>query len=110
MSYPASRRQLGGRMRITRRRRRIQIGEHPIDLARTRDGVMRLATARDEILPLRDPRVRENEAYLSIVLLSRVVIRLGTMTDMDDVLEVILARSVAAIQRTDFAGWLETLG
>ena len=32
-----------------------------------RDGVMRLATARDEILPQRDPRVRENEAYLTMV-------------------------------------------
>ena len=36
---------------------------------------MRLATARDEILPLRDPRVRENEAYLTVLLLSRVVTR-----------------------------------
>ncbi len=37
-----------------------------------RDGVMRLATARDEILPMRDPRVRENESYLTVILLSRV--------------------------------------
>ena len=43
-----------------------------------RDGVMRLATARDEILPQRDPRVRENEAYLTVLLLSRVITRLGT--------------------------------
>ena len=42
-----------------------------------RDGVMRLATARDEIIPQRDPRVRENEAYLTVLLLSRVVTRLG---------------------------------
>ena len=47
-----------------------------------RDGVMRLATARDEILPLRDPRVRENEAYLSVLLLARVLVRLGTLTDV----------------------------
>ena len=33
-----------------------------------REGVMRLATARDEILPQRDPRVRENEAYLTVLL------------------------------------------
>ena len=39
---------------------------------------MRLATARDEILPQRDPRVRENEAYLTVILLSRVVTKLGT--------------------------------
>ena len=42
-----------------------------------RDGVMRLATARDEIMPLRDPRVRDNEAYLTVLLLSRVITRLG---------------------------------
>ncbi len=42
-------------------------------------GVMRLATARDEILPLRDPRVRDNEAYLTVVLLSRAITELGTL-------------------------------
>ena len=39
---------------------------------------MRLATARDELVPLRDDRVRENPAYLTVVLLGRVVTRLGT--------------------------------
>ena len=42
-----------------------------------RTGRMRLATARDEIQPLRDPRVRNHEAYLTVILLSRVVTRLG---------------------------------
>lgn len=42
-----------------------------------RDGVMRRATAADEILPLKDPRVARNSAYLVIILLSRVVTRLG---------------------------------
>ncbi len=42
-----------------------------------RDGIMRLATAADEILPLQDPRVSRNPAYLLIILLSRVVIKLG---------------------------------
>lgn len=42
-----------------------------------RDGVMRLATARDEIVPLQDYRVQGNRAYLVIVLLSRVITRLG---------------------------------
>src|SRR6266404_2137104 len=42
-----------------------------------RDGVMRLATAADEILPLKDPRVQQNPAYLVIILLSRVITRLG---------------------------------
>ena len=44
-----------------------------------REGTMRLATARDELLPLLDPKVRENEAFLSLVLLARVVTRLGTL-------------------------------
>jgi hypothetical protein len=42
-----------------------------------RDGVMRRATAADEILPLRDPRVVKNPAYLVVILLSRVLVRLG---------------------------------
>ena len=42
-----------------------------------RDGIMRLATAADEILPLQDPRVAKNPAYLLIILLSRVVVKLG---------------------------------
>lgn len=49
-----------------------------------RNGTMRLATAMDEIVPLRDARVRGNQAYLTIILLSRVVTRLGTM-DGDEV-------------------------
>jgi hypothetical protein len=43
---------------------------------------MRLATARDEIEPLRDPAVRENEAYLGVLLLARVITRLGPVTDV----------------------------
>lgn len=42
-----------------------------------REGIMRLATAADEILPLKDPRVKKNPAYLSVILLSRVVTSLG---------------------------------
>lgn len=42
-----------------------------------REGVMRLATARDEIEPLRDARVKENEAYLTVILLARVITQLG---------------------------------
>ncbi len=44
-----------------------------------RQGTMRLARARDEIVPLRDPRVRDNEAYLTILLLARTVTRLGDL-------------------------------
>ena len=47
-----------------------------------RHGVMRLATARDELVPLYDDRVRENAAYLTVVLLGRVITRLGTITDV----------------------------
>jgi len=48
-----------------------------------RKGVMRLSTAIDEIAPLRDPRVRSNEAYLSIILLSRVITKLGDLTEVN---------------------------
>jgi len=49
-----------------------------------REGTMRLATARDELMPLLDPKVREHEAFLSLVLLARVVTRLGTLPMVDD--------------------------
>jgi hypothetical protein len=48
-----------------------------------REGTMRLATANDEIAPLRDPRVRQNEAYMTIIVLSRVITRLGTLADIN---------------------------
>lgn len=44
-----------------------------------RQGVMRLARAADEILPLKDHRVQANPAYLPIIVLSRVIVRLGTL-------------------------------
>lgn len=47
-----------------------------------REGVMRLATARDEIAPLNDVRVQNNRAYLIVVLLARVVTRLGTVPEI----------------------------
>lgn len=47
-----------------------------------REGLMRLATARDEIEPLRDPAVRENEAYLGVLLLARVITRIGSVTEI----------------------------
>jgi hypothetical protein len=48
-----------------------------------REGRMRLATAADEILPLKDPRVKQNPAYLAIIVLSRVVTRLGAVQDIN---------------------------
>jgi len=50
---------------------------------RHRKGTMRLSTAADEILPMKDPRVQSNPAYLTIILLARVVTRLGTMSNMN---------------------------
>ena len=44
-----------------------------------REGTMRLATAMDEIVPMRDIRVKQNQAYLTVILLSRVITRLGTL-------------------------------
>jgi hypothetical protein len=46
-------------------------------------GVMRLASAADEILPLKDPHVQQNPAYLSVLLLSRVVTKLGSLENID---------------------------
>ena len=46
-------------------------------------GVMRLATAADEILPLRDPKVQQNSGYLTIILLSRVITKLGTLSNVN---------------------------
>ena len=65
-----------------------------------REGVMRLATARDEIEPLRDPGVRHNEAYLAVLLLSRVVTRLGTVTSVTpDLVERLYAADFDHLQR-----------
>ena len=48
-----------------------------------KDGVMRLANAKDEIVPLNDLRVQRNRAYLIIVLLSRVISRLGDLKEVN---------------------------
>jgi phosphoketolase len=64
-----------------------------------RQGVMRLATAMDEIAPLRDMRVRANEAYLSILVLSRVVTRLGDVQQVTtQVIENLFAADMAYLQ------------
>ena len=64
-----------------------------------REGAMRLATARDEIEPLRDPRVRENEAYLTVIVLSRVITRLGATTQITPkVIEGLFASDLAYLQ------------
>jgi hypothetical protein len=64
-----------------------------------RSGTMRLATARDELLPLYDARVQENAAFTTVVLLARVVTRLGTLTRIDSqVIENMFASDVAFLQ------------
>ncbi len=64
-----------------------------------REGVMRLATARDELLPLQDVRVQQNPAYLSVVLLGRVITQLGTVAHMHDgVVENMFASDLAFLQ------------
>lgn len=65
-----------------------------------RTGVMRLATAADEIYPLKDPRIQNWPAYLIIILLSRVVIRLGSLTDVHaGVIEGLFSEDLAHLQK-----------
>ena len=64
-----------------------------------RDGTMRLATAKDEIVPQRDPRVRENEAYLTVLLLARVVTRIGSVSPVSTgTIEGLFASDLAFLQ------------
>jgi hypothetical protein len=64
-----------------------------------REGTMRLATARDEIMPQSDYRVRDNPAYLSVLLLTRTVTRLGTLFEVDSyVIENLFASDLAFLQ------------
>ncbi len=64
-----------------------------------RRGTMRLATAADEILPMRDPRVQQNAGYLTIILLSRVITRLGTLSTINThVIEGLFTMDLAYLQ------------
>jgi hypothetical protein len=64
-----------------------------------REGVMRLATAADEILPLKDPRVQKNAAYLVVILLSRVITRLGSVSPITpQTIEGLFAADLAYLQ------------
>ncbi|WP_028048503.1 hypothetical protein [Cellulomonas sp. URHD0024] len=64
-----------------------------------RNGTMRLARARDEIAPLRDPRVRDNEAYLTVILLARTVTRLGDLSTINvNVIEGLFTPDLAFLQ------------
>jgi hypothetical protein len=62
-------------------------------------GIMRLATAADEIMPLKDPRVQANPAYLTVILLSRVIIKLGDLPMIDTiVIENLFASDFSYLQ------------
>jgi hypothetical protein len=64
-----------------------------------REGTMRLATAADEIQPLRDPRVQSNQAYLIVILLSRVITRLGSLAVVNPkTIENLYAADLAYLQ------------
>jgi hypothetical protein len=64
-----------------------------------RQGRMRLSTAMDEITPMRDPRVRNNQAYLVIILLARVITKLGDLQDVNPgVIEGLFSADLAYLQ------------
>jgi hypothetical protein len=64
-----------------------------------REGKMRLATAFDEIAPLKDPRVQSNPAYLLVILLARVITRLGSLEHINPkLIESLYAADLAYLQ------------
>lgn len=63
-------------------------------------GIMRLATAKDEIAPLQDHRVRNNESYMIIILLSRVITKLGDLKNVDtSTIEQLFSSDLDFLQR-----------
>jgi hypothetical protein len=83
----------------TEREFTLPMGYVDADGGLQRDGVMRLATAADEILPLRDPRVQNNPAYLVVILLSRVITRLGSLAQITPkTIEGLFAADLAYLQ------------
>lgn len=78
---------------------RLPVGLLGDDGALHHEGTMRLATAADEILPLQDPRVQRNPAYLTVILLSRVVVRLdGFEPVTPKTIESLFAADLAFLQ------------
>ena len=64
-----------------------------------KQGTMRLATAMDEIVPLRDLRVKSNQAYLAVILLSRVITKLGSLPDVNTgIMENLFSADFAYLQ------------
>src|SRR6267142_2673560 len=78
---------------------RLPLGYVDSDGLLHRDGVMRLATAADEILPLKDPRVQQNPAYLTVIVLSRVITKLGNLPGVHTgVIEGLYAADLSYLQ------------
>ncbi len=64
-----------------------------------KQGCMRLATGADEILPQKDPRVQQNPAYLTVIVLARVITRLGSLQDVNPrVVENLYASDLSYLQ------------
>lgn len=64
-----------------------------------KDGKMRLATAADEILPLKDPRVQQNPSYLTIIVMSRVISKLGNVPHINPgIIEKLYASDLSYLQ------------
>jgi hypothetical protein len=77
----------------------LPIGYVDAEGNRHKEGIMRLATAFDEIAPLKDPRVQSNPAYLLIILLSRVITRLGSLEYINPkMIEGLFAGDLAYLQ------------
>lgn len=74
----------------------LPVGYRDGDGVLHKEGVMRLATAADEILPLRDHRVAANPSYLPIIIFSRVIVRLGS-------LDMVTTRVIEELFSADFA-------
>jgi len=76
----------------------LPVGCQADDGSLHRHGTMRLATAGDEIIPLKDPRVQANPGYLICILLSRVITIDGVSHMNPGVIEKLYARDVAHLQ------------
>lgn len=64
-----------------------------------RTGIMRLSRAMDEIIPMRDPRVKSNPAYATVIILSRVIIKLGALDEINpSVIENLFAVDLSYLQ------------
>lgn len=78
----------------------LPVGLPASDGVAHRDGVMRLATARDELQPLASAEVRRNEAYLTVLLLARTVVSIGPVTAITpDLIEGMYAADFDHLQR-----------